>query len=919
MSIAARMTRCPEAHDAARGADVARLYADLAPELRALIAGAAGCSPFLAGILSRERDWIAAATSAPEAAAAALLAAEGEPVGPDLRLAKRRLAALVALCDLGGVWPLETVTQALTDFADRAVARALCHEVAAEIRRGNMPGMTEADAATGAGLVAMAMGKMGAGELNYSSDIDLICLFDESRFSRADFTAARTAFVKVVRRAMATLSDITAEGYVFRTDLRLRPDAAVTPVCMAMAAAEQYYESEGRTWERAAWIKARPSAGDLAAGERFCATMRPFVWRRHLDFAAIQDAHDMRLRIRDHKRLGGAFTLTGHDIKLGRGGIREIEFFTQTRQLIAGGRDPSLRVRGTVEGLARLADAGWVPADVARRLTAHYRAHREVEHRVQMVGDAQTHDLPADEEGFARLAAFMGTGVATLKADLTARIEEVHELTEGFFAPGKVAPVEDDFGAEATARWLKYPALRSGRASEIFRRVSPVILRHLKDAAQPEEALREFDAFLAGLPAGVQVFALFEANPQLALLIVDIAATAPALARYLGRNAGVLDAVIAGRFFEPWPGVAGLGTVLAEVLEGVDGYEARLNAIRRFRKEWHFRTGVHHLRGLIGADEAGQQYADLAGAVITRLWPEVVAEFSAKHGPPPGRGAVVVGMGSLGAERLTATSDLDLLVIYDPGLAETSHGPRPLAVRPYYARLTQALVTALTAPTAEGILYEVDMRLRPSGRQGPVATSVASFTAYQRDEAWTWEHLALTRARPVAGEAALAAEVEGFRQALLGQKASGASVRRDVTDMRARLAGAKPADGPWDAKLGPGRLMEIELCAQALALLSGSKARRIGAQVAAGIRAGLVSRPGGEVLTRAARLFWQVQAAARLLSGGTLDPAAVGEGGRRFVLRETGFADIATLLAAMEAEAAAAAAVVDEVLAEDRA
>jgi glutamate-ammonia-ligase adenylyltransferase len=913
--MARRMTRCPEAYDTARGADVASSYSDLSADLRALVAGTAGCSPYLAGLLTRERDWIVAAAEDPDKALAAILSEDdGGDLGPALRRAKGRVAALVALCDLGGVWPLERVTGALTDFADHAVQRAIQREVAAEIRRGNLPGMTDADVPSAAGMVAIAMGKMGAHELNYSSDIDLICLFDETRFSRDDYTDARASFVKVTRRAMATLSDVTADGYVFRTDLRLRPDAAVTPVCMAMATAEHYYEAEGRTWERAAWIKARPAAGDLTAGDRFQDTLRPFVWRKHLDFAAIQDAHDMRLRIRDHKGLGGALNLYGHDMKLGRGGIREIEFFTQTRQLIAGGRDPALRVRGTVDGLARLSDAGWIPQDVADRLTAHYRAHREVEHRVQMIGDAQTHDLPANAEGFARLAAFMGTTVAALQSDLTARIEEVHGLTEGFFAPGKVDAVPDDFGAEVTARWLKYPALRSPRASEIFRRVRPEILRRLRDAAQPDEALREFDAFLAGLPAGVQVFSLFEANPQLTRLIVDIAATAPALSRYLGRNAGVLDAVIGGRFFAPWPGIPGLRSALRTLIESVTGYEARLDAIRRFRKEWHFRTGVHHLQGLIGADEAGKEYADLAGAVIAELWPEVVAQFATKHGAPPGRGAVALGMGSLGAERLTATSDLDLIVIYDPGTEETSTGPRPLAVRPYFARLTQAFVTALTAPTAEGVLYDVDMRLRPSGRQGPVATSLASFQSYQQTEAWTWEHLALTRARPVAGEAALAADVETFRQTLLRDKANGASVRRDVTDMRARLAEAKPGDGGWDAKLGPGRLMDIELCAQMVTLLSGSPARLLGRQIAAGVRANLLTAPEGETLTTAARLFWQVQAAARLLSGDTFDPAAVGQGGRQFVLRETGFDRIETLLAAMEAQAAATLAVIARVM-----
>ncbi len=918
MTMARRITRCPEAFDSARGADVASAYTDLPADLRALVAGTAGCSPFLAGLLTRERDWIVAATDDPESALSAILADDDGDPGPTLRRAKGRVALLAALCDLGGVWPLEQVTSALTAFADHAVRRAIQHEVAAEIRRGNLPGMSETDVPTAAGMVAIAMGKMGAYELNYSSDIDLICLFDETRFSRDDFTEARASFVKITRRAMATLSDVTADGYVFRTDLRLRPDAAVTPVCMAMATAEHYYEAEGRTWERAAWIKARPAAGDIAAGDRFRDTLRPFVWRKHLDFAAIQDAHDMRLRIRDHKGLGGALNLYGHDMKLGRGGIREIEFFTQTRQLIAGGRDASLRVRGTVDGLDRLAAAGWIPLDVAQRLTAHYRAHREVEHRVQMIGDAQTHDLPANDDGFARLAAFMGTTVAALRADLTARIEEVHSLTEGFFAPGKVEAAPDDFGAEVTARWLKYPALRSPRASEIFRRVRPEILRRLRDAAQPDEALREFDAFLAGLPAGVQVFSLFEANPQLTRLIVDIAATAPALSRYLGRNAGVLDAVIAGRFFAPWPGIAGLRTALRTLLDGVSGYESRLDAIRRFRKEWHFRTGVHHLQGLIGAEEAGKEYADLAGAVLAELWPEVVAQFAAKHGPPPGRGAVALGMGSLGAERLTATSDLDLIVIYDPGAEDSSTGPRPLAVRPYYARLTQAFVTALTAPTAEGVLYEVDMRLRPSGRQGPVATSRVSFESYHRDEAWTWEHLALTRARPVAGDAALAADVETFRQSLLRDKAGGPTVRQDVAEMRARLAEAKPGDGVWDAKLGPGRLMDIELCAQTVTLLSGSPARLLTRQIAAGVRADLLTSAEGEVLTSAARLFWQVQAAARLLSGGTFDPAAVGAGGRQFILRETGLDRIETLLAAMDAQATATLAVIGRLMEAER-
>lgn len=918
-SLATRLTRSPRPFDTDRGREALTDFPEAPGPLRDLIEGTAGCSPYLATLMRQEAGWLAPAFDDPEAAAAAVLAAIPElprdALAAGLRQAKRRLAVLAALADLGGAWPLDTVTGTLTRLADAATDAALRSLVAAEIARGRLPGLGPEDAATAGGMTVVAMGKMGAQELNYSSDIDLICLFDETRFARDEVAQARAAFVRVTRKAMSLLADLTGDGYVFRTDLRLRPDPSVTPVCLSMAAAETYYESVGRTWERAAYIKARPCAGDIAAGERFLQTLRPFVWRKHLDFAAIQDAHDMRLRIRDHKGLAGALHLPGHNMKLGRGGIREIEFFTQTRQLIAGGRDPSLRVRGTCEGLDRLAAAGWFEADVARTLARHYRAHREVEHRLQMIQDAQTHVLPATEEGFARLAAFMDTDPQALRRDLTDRLTEVHETTEGFFAPEPARPdPAGDFGAETVARWPTYPALRSDRAVEIFKRLRPGILRHLQEAARPDEALAQFDGFLAGLPAGVQLFSLFEANPQLTRLIVDIAATAPALARYLSRNAGVLDAVIGGTFFAPWPGVAGLTAALAAALEATPDYEARLDAARRWMKEWHFRIGVHHLRGLIGADEAGRAYAELAEACVAGVWPLVCAQFAARHGAPPGRGAVVLGMGSLGAARLNAASDLDLIVIYDAAGAEASDGPKPLAARIYYARLTQALVTAITAPMAEGRLYEVDMRLRPSGRQGPVATSFAAFRDYQRTEAWTWEHLALTRARPVAGSDTLGAEVEEFRAGLLREKAKGPSVLADVAEMRDRIAAAKPPQGDWDAKIGPGRLQDVELVAQTAALLAGSPARGVAEQLAAGQAAGWLREGDLEALCHAADLFWRLQAAARLLTGGVLVPEDLGEGGRRFVLRETGQESTEALRRAMTDAAAAAETVIVRLL-----
>ncbi len=895
---------------------------DVTGTLADLVDGAAGCSPYLATLISHERDWLPVALHEPEGALgdvfADLSVLPPDQLGDALRKAKRQVALITGLADLAGVWPLEMVTQVLTDFADLAVDLATKAMIAAEIKRGKLPGMGPEDIASAGGMVALAMGKMGAGELNYSSDIDLICLFDETRYSADDYHDARASLVRATRRMSSMLNDRAAGGYVFRTDLRLRPDPAVTPVCMAMAGAEAYYESLGRTWERAAYIKARPCAGDLAAGQRFLETLRPFVWRKHLDFAAIEDAHNMRLRIREHKGLGGKLSLSGHNMKLGRGGIREIEFFTQTRQIIAGGRDPDLRVRGTMEGLAKLADKGWVPEDAAALLTDHYRFHREVEHRLQMLRDAQTHTLPNSDEEFDRLACFMGREVDELKADLRARLGEVHEVIEGFFAPeagDSTGPVASDLDEEIIGRWPSYPALRSDRAVQIFKRLRPDILARLAKTAHPNEALLAFDGFLAGLPAGVQVFSLFEANPQLIDLLVDIVGTAPALAGYLSQNAGVFDAVIAGDFFAPWPGQAALAVQLRDRLDAEQDYERKLDAARRWRKEWHFRIGVHHLRGLIRADYAGEHYADLAGAVIAGIWPEVLCHFADKHGSPPGRGAVVLGMGSLGAEKLNAGSDLDLIVIYDAAGVDQSEGRRPLMSRLYYSRLTQAMITALTAPMAEGRLYEVDMRLRPSGNQGPVATGWASFREYQRSDAWVWEHLALTRARVIAGDEGLSKEVEAFRKELLEQSGEPGRVLIEVSEMRERIATAKPPEGPWDTKLGKGRQQEIELLAQAALLMSGSAKRDVTAGLNASVAIGWLDDADRTALSRAYEVCWQVLQAARLLSDKPLDPDKIGAGGAGFVLRETGHQNLSALHKALEAATVRAGEIIDSALA----
>ncbi len=917
MEFESRITRLPIAVDAS-AADAALDSAGWAGgDVARLLSGMAGSSPYLAGLLGKEAAWLEGALAGPvEDVVPAVLAeaAEGD-VGVSLRVAKRRLALFTALADLSGVWPLEKVTGALTDLADASVQiawrRALEQEAA---RRKSILEPEDVNEAL-CGIFVLAMGKMGAHELNYSSDIDLIVLFDQDRWPERDFHELRTSLVRATREAAKLLSDNTAEGYVFRTDLRLRPDPSVTPVCLSMEAAERYYESLGRTWERAAHIKARVCAGAFKEGAGYLERLRPFIWRKHLDFAAIQDAHDMRLAIREHKGLHGT-ALEGRDLKLGRGGIREIEFFTQTRQIIAGGRDPDLRVRGTVEGLARLAEAGWVGTEEAAQLSADYRAHRELEHRIQMVHDQQTHALPKDAAGIERVARLAGEGDSgAFRAQLEERLERVAGLAEGFFAPGRKRTIEEEApewgeaAREIMSRWKGYAAFRSTRAGELFARIRPELMAQLGGAAKPEEALSAFDGFLRGLPAGVQIFSLFASNPQLLGLIVDICATAPELAEYLSHNAGVLDAVIGGDFFADWPGVPVLEAQLAEEIARVEDYEGKLDTARRWMKEWHFRIGVHLLRGHASALVAGEQYALLAEAVLKAVFPVVEAEHTARHGAAPGRGAVVLGMGSLGAGWLNAQSDLDLIVIYDAAGVESSEGKRPLTAGAWYARLTKALVTALTALMAEGRLYEVDMRLRPSGNAGPVATSLSAFAAYQREEAWTWEHLALTRARVICGAEALAAEVEAVRCEVLAAEKDRAKVLADVAEMRARIFDAKGTGGGLEAKIGPGRMQDIELAAQAAALLGGVPDRRVEAQLEAGALEGDTAQ-----LAETYALMRQVQGCARLLTAGQLETEALGEGARALFARETGIEGLEPLAEQMDEAARLAARVIDTAL-----
>ena len=812
-------------HDEREGVERARMMAS-DKDGRRLLSAIFGNSPYLTHCVVREPGFlIDLLNGGPDAAVAALFsdiaARFARPIDTaslmaGLRIAKRRTALAVALADIAGLWALERVTAVLSDFADLSLGLAVRHLLAELGGSGAVKLPHPDDPCRDSGLAIIAMGKLGARELNYSSDIDIIVLYDDEKIVTDQPDALQHRFVRLTRGLVKIMQESTAEGYVLRTDLRLRPDPGSTPPAMSTTAALIYYESFGQNWERAAMIKARPAAGDCAAGAAFLAQLRPYVWRKHLDFAAIQDIHSIKRQIHAH-RGGAVIELGGHNIKIGRGGIREIEFFAQTQQLIWGGRQPSLRVPATCDALAGLVAVGRVEAKVAEELSEAYRFLRRVEHRLQMIDDKQTHSLPPEGPALDALATFLGfADTRTFSDRLLGHLRCVERHYARLFeeAPTLAGPgnlvftgTEDDPATIETLASLGFidcsqvagtirgwhhgrvRATRSTRAREILTELMPILLQALARTPQPDAAFLKFDEFLARLPAGVQIFSLLHANPGLLDLVAEIMGGAPRLADTLAKHTHLLDSVLSAGFFEPPPDRAGLAADLDAVLSQARDFQDVLDLVRRWNAERRFQVGVQFLRGVSTAEANGAALADIAECVLVTLLPAVDADFARQHGRLPGAEFVIVALGKLGGREMTVTSDLDLIFIYDvpPGI-DASDGERPLPPPLYYTRLGNRFINAVTALTGEGRLYEVDMRLRPSGTKGPIATSREGFIGYSRDSAWTWEHMALTRARPITGSTEFARRVSADIRDTLTRPRDAAKLAADIADMRGRIA-----------------------------------------------------------------------------------------------------------------------------------
>ena len=845
-----------------------------------------------------------------------------------LRLARRRVALVIALADLTGTWSLEQVTGALTRFATVTLSLCLAHLLRQAMARNELVLRHPDRPLEECGVVILAMGKLGAGELNYSSDIDIIVLFDPARIDYRGRRSTQEAMVRLTRDLVILMEERTGDGYVFRVDLRLRPDPAAMPLALSINAALTYYESMGQNWERAAMIKARPVAGDLAMGAAFLRELEPFVWRKNLDFWAIQDIHSIKRQINAHK--GAAeIALPGHNIKLGRGGIREIEFFAQTQQLIYGGRDPRLRRPRTTEALAALARAGRINPGAAEKLTEAYEFLRRLEHRLQMIEDQQTHDLPEDEEGFATLAALMGQESAVVFCAYVLRqlrrvesyYAELFEEAPSLAAPGNLVFTggEPEPATLETLQQLgfadgglvfslvrgwhhsRHRATRSTRARELLTELMPALLQALGRTHNPDVALVKFDEFLSRLPAGVQLFSLLHANPSLLDLLAEIMGTAPALADHLSRNPGLLDAVLTADFYSPTPSRAAMAEELREKLAQARDFQDVLDLSRRWTNDRRFQVGVQILRHMSSLAETSGALSDIADTVISSLYEPVLKEFARSHGRLAGADMAVLGLGKLGSGEMTVSSDLDLIFIYECGDGpDASDGAKPLAPSHYFARLSQRLINALTAPTAEGRLYDIDMRLRPSGQAGPIATPLAGFCRYQEEEAWTWEHMALTRARVIVGGPALAARIEAALRRILCRRRDPDRLQIDVADIRRRIDEEFAARNLWDVKYLRGGLVDLEFLAQYLQLRHARKHPRVLAgradlAFARAAEAGVLGGATARQLIDAILLVRAIQGFLRLTAGSYFDEAAASDGLKASLAQAAGCADFAAL------------------------
>jgi len=639
--------------------------------------------------------------------------------------------------------------------------------------------------------------------------------------------------------------------------------------------------------------------------------------------------HDMKRRMQTY-RGQSEIAVEGHNLKIGRGGIREIEFFAQTQQLIAGGRHPQLRVRPTLDALDVLASSNWITFEARDELGAAYRFLRRVEHRLQMIADEQTHTLPDDTEDMERFAHFLGyDGRAAFAKDLLGHLQIVQnhygKLFEGDpTGSAKLPPVDYSVGpddprlldhlatlgfskpvmvANTVRQWIEgdYRAVRAEPARSAFVEFIPGLIEGLADAEEPDDAVVAFDRLLQALQRGGRLISLLNQNRDLVALVALILGAAPRLGDMLARQPQIMDGLVDPRFFGAMPDRRELSERLAATLRDAGSYEDFLDRLRLFGQESLFLIGTRILSGTVSARQASVAFADVAEGIVHTVHDLVSDRFAAQHGRIKGQQTAILAMGRLGGREMTASSDLDLILLYDFDHEHPdSDGERPLQGGQYFSRFTQRLISAFTIRTNYGVLYDVDMRLRPSGRAGPVASRIDSFADYQEREAWTWEHMALTRARVISASPEFGDRIEAIIRDVLTRPRDPAGIARDVADMRRAIALEKGEDDVWDLKLAAGGLIDIDFIAQYLQLVHAAEKPDILSVSTAQVldkaaRLGVLPQSDAEILRAATRLYHDLTQILRLCVSEKFNPDTAGQDLLRVMARAGDTPDFSTL------------------------
>jgi glutamate-ammonia-ligase adenylyltransferase len=747
-----------------------------------------------------------------------------------LRRARRAEMARIALGDLAGWNTLDATLTALTSLAENALTTAHAWLWPRSLAQHGAPRAKDGSEQT---LVVLGMGKLGGGELNFSSDIDLIYAYpQDGQCDGARALDNSEFFLRHCRKLSALLAERTADGFVFRVDTRLRPFGAAGALALSADAMEDYYQTHGREWERYALIKARPVAGDTAAGETLLSRLQPFIYRRYLDFGVLESLRELKSMIEAEV----ARRDLRDNVKLGPGGIREIEFIAQALQLARGGQEPALRQRATRPVLATLASLGLLPSEAALELTRDYEYLRRLENRIQMQEDAQTHVLPTDDAARQRLALSMGhadwddllSEINACRARVQARFELLLARPRAATAPEPATAATAFADAEVVA--VQLAAFNDSSAVRAMSAEARVRLDRLLPSLVATAATAEGDAHetlqrllrLAEAVARRSAYlALLNEHPQALDLLARLMAASPWIAAHLTRHPVLLDELLDARVLLAPLDQPGLAQQLTARLSRLppDDLEAQMEALRLFKHAQVLRIAAADILGVLPLMRVSDHLTALAEVLLQAVHDLAFAALSARHGRPQG-GLAVIGYGKLGSWELGYGSDLDLVFLHNAGEGETA-GAHPVENAVFFARLAQRIIHLLSTQTASGALYETDTRLRPSGRAGLLVSSLAAFAQYQQSEAWTWEHQALIRARPVAGDAGTAAVFENVRAGVLTHPRDPATLRAEVCAMRQKMRAEldKPAPGQFHLKQGPGGLVDLEFLMQYLTLL----------------------------------------------------------------------------------------------------